>query len=306
MNPVKSLLLSAYYHGSLPYRAWQTRVCSRRGLSPVMIVFYHRVADTIPNAWTLSTRQFARHIHWLQKHFDLISLHEAQQRIRSGANHHPAVAITFDDGYAENSATALPLLVRRQIPVTYFVAAENVLEGKPFPHDAAAGIPLPPNTPSQLRALSAAGVDIGAHSRTHADIGAIRDHDLLVDEMVTARDELEHALGTRLRYFAFPYGQLQNMSHEAFFLAKDAGYEGVCSAYGGYNFPGDDGFHLARIHGDPEMLRLKNWLTVDPRKLKQARQLVWPAPVQPHLATTSAEDDAPSARGASSRGRVAP
>jgi peptidoglycan/xylan/chitin deacetylase (PgdA/CDA1 family) len=276
MTPLKTTLLSAYYYGSLPYRALQARVCSHLGLSPVMILFYHRVADTCPNDWTLSTQQFAEHIHWLQKHFDLISLREAQQRIRSGANHRAAVAITFDDGYAENSVTALPLLVRHQIPVTYFVSTENILEGKPFPHDVMAGIPLQPNTPNQLRALLSAGVDIGAHSRTHADIGSIRSHDLLVDEMITARDELEDAIGTSIKYFAFPYGQVQNMSSEAFALARQAGYEGVCSAYGGYNFPGDDGFHLSRIHGDPEMLRLKNWLTVDPRKLKIAREIIWP------------------------------
>ena len=276
MNPLKTTLLSAYYYGSLPYRAWQARVCSRRGLSPVMILFYHRVADTCPNDWTLSTQQFADHIHWLQAHFDLISLHEAQQRIRSGANHRAAVAITFDDGYAENSATALPLLVRYQIPATYFVSTDNVLEGKPFPHDVKAGTPLLPNTPNQLKALLAAGIEIGAHSRTHADMGSIRNHDLLVDEMLTSRDELEDAIGAKIRYFAFPYGQVQNMSSEAFALAKKAGYEGVCSAYGGYNFPGDDGFHLSRIHGDPEMMRLKNWLTVDPRKLKIAREIIWP------------------------------
>jgi hypothetical protein len=54
-------------------------------------------------------------------------------------------------------------------------------------------------------------------------------------------------------------------------MARDAGYRGVCSAYGGYNFPGDDAFHLQRIHGDAEMIRLKNWITMDPRKLTVPR-----------------------------------
>ena len=71
-----------------------------------------------------------------------------------------------------------------------------------------------------------------------------------------------------MRYFAFPYGQHENLSADAFRVAVDAGYDGVCSAYGGYNFPGDDPFHIRRIHADPELIRLKNWLTVDPRKLE--------------------------------------
>jgi hypothetical protein len=49
-------------------------------------------------------------------------------------------------------------------------------------------------------------------------------------------------------------------------IAKAAGYEAVCSAFGGYNFPGGDAFHLRRIHADEGMIRLKNRVTVDPRQ----------------------------------------
>ena len=74
-----------------------------------------------------------------------------------------------------------------------------------------------------------------------------------------------------VRYFAFPYGQHENLSAAAFRMAFDAGYAGVCSAYGGYNFPGDDPFHLRRFHADEEFIRFVNWMTVDPRKLRMHR-----------------------------------
>jgi hypothetical protein len=51
----------------------------------------------------------------------------------------------------------------------------------------------------------------------------------------------------------------------AFELADEHGYEGICSAYGGYNLPGGDAFHLERFHVE-DMPRLKNWVTVDPRR----------------------------------------
>ena len=54
-------------------------------------------------------------------------------------------------------------------------------------------------------------------------------------------------------------------------MARQAGYAGVCSAYGGFNFPGDDPFHLQRIPVDDDMIRLKNWVTMDPRKLRTRR-----------------------------------
>ncbi len=237
-----------------------------------MILFYHRVADHTPNGWSMSTATFERQIRWLSRHFDLISLEQTQRRMEAGWNDRPSVAITFDDGYAENCTTALPLLVELKIPVTYFVASRYILEERPFPHDVAAGRPLPTNTVDQLRQFVKAGVEIGAHTRTHADLGATCSSDALYDEVVGCREELEEALQTPVSYFSFPYGLPQHLSSEAFSMARHAGYAGVCSAYGGYNFPGDHAFHLQRIHADPEMVRLKNWLTVDPRKVGMVRQ----------------------------------
>ena len=75
-----------------------------------MVLFYHRVADTHPNQWTISTKLFERQMRWLRDRFDVISLREAQQRIRRGTNSRMAVSITFDDGYADNCDFAIPLL----------------------------------------------------------------------------------------------------------------------------------------------------------------------------------------------------
>jgi len=266
LPPWKRLLLAAYYHGTLPYRRWANAGAAKAGAAAVMVLFYHRVADGQPNGWTISNDLFARQIEWLKGRFDLVSLEEAQRRIRHADSRRPSVSITFDDGYAENCQTALPLLVKERIPCTYFVSTGHVLEGRPFPHDVAAGTPLPPNTIEQLQMLAAAGVEIGAHTRTHADLGRIHDPKRLHDEVVAARDELQTVLGRPVRYFAFPFGLHANLTEEAFDLAREAGYEAVCSAYGGYNFPGDDPFHLQRIHADGDMIRLMNWVTVDPRK----------------------------------------
>lgn len=269
MKTSQQILLAAYYYGQLPYRALSAARRAARGEAPLMVLFYHRIADTQPNAWTMSTAQFRAQLDWLQSHFELISLEEVQRRMRVGRNDRPAVSVTFDDGYADNGVEALPLLCERRIPVTYFVSYDHVAHGKPFPHDVAAGAPLAPNTLEELRRFAEAGVEIGAHTRTHADLGRIVDRDELYDELVASRDDLAAALGRPVRYFAFPFGQPQNMTSAAFELARDAGFAGICSAYGGYNFPREDAFHLQRIHADPEMLRLKNWLSVDPRKLRR-------------------------------------
>ena len=267
----RKTLLAGYYYADQPRRCWSARRRAEQGSCPVSVIFYHRVADTYPNDWTISTQRFAQQNDWLERHFELISLAEAQARLRSRCNRRPAVAITFDDGYADNCHFALPLLIRRRIPVTYFVTTRHILNTEPFPHDLAREEPHKPNTIDQLRELAADGIEIGAHTRSHADLGMLHNQQALRDEVVTAGEEMQAALGRPIRYFAFPYGQHANLNAAVFHMAYDAGYDGVCSAYGGYNFPGDDAFHLQRFHADPSLLRLKNWLTVDRRWLKTPR-----------------------------------
>jgi len=266
MNSLKQLALATYYYASLPQRKRQAKQRAASGCEPVSILFYHRVADEHPNAWTMSRQSFARQIEWIESRFDVIDLAEAQRRIAAGENQRPAVCLTFDDGYADNCEFALPLLLRKGLPATYFVTSGHVLSGDPFPHDVAAGVRLRPNTIQEIRAMAGGGIEIGAHTRTHADLGAPQNASRLRDELIGSREDLQQAIGKPVRYFAFPFGLHANLSVEAFRIAHEAGLAGVCSAYGAYNWPGDDPFHLKRIHADPEMLRLKNWLTVDRRK----------------------------------------
>jgi peptidoglycan/xylan/chitin deacetylase (PgdA/CDA1 family) len=283
----RAVLLNLYYHATLPLRWWQVRRARAAGRVPLAVLCYHRTADDDATPWTISNRVFARQIGWLGRHFELISLAETQRRIRSGVNPRPALSITFDDGYAENCLQALPLLLGRKIPCTYFVTAGNVLQGAPFEHDLGCGHRFPANTPQQLRELAAAGVEIGAHSYSHADFGGITDPRQFQRELVGARDDLEASIGAPIRYFAFPFGQRANLSRRAFEAAAAAGYDAVCSAYGGLNLPGQDAFHLRRIAVDASTMRLKNRVTGDPRK-RNLPPLAWESPAgwrTSHVAT---------------------
>jgi len=269
MNPLHRLALATYYACTLPYRRRAHRQRCGAGTVPISVLFYHRVANAPINDWTIQPKSFRRQIEWITKRFEIVSLCEAQRRLRSGNNDRPAVCITFDDGYWDNCQFAVPFLLERRIPFVYFVASSHVLDDVPFPHDVAAGVPLRPNTLQQLTMMAEAGVEIGAHTRTHANLGALNEPDALEGEIAGSKYELQNALGIEVRYFAFPYGMPENMSTEAFATAWQAGFIGVCSAYGAYNLPGGDAVHIRRIHGDCQLIRLKNWLTVDPRKLNR-------------------------------------
>jgi peptidoglycan/xylan/chitin deacetylase (PgdA/CDA1 family) len=260
----KQLLLGLYYETTRPYRGFRNRRLFAAGEAPIIALYYHRVADDAANPWTTPNAEFRRHMTWLQQRFEMISLEEAQRRIRSRRNEKPAVTITFDDGYGDNCDEALPLLIEKDIPFTYFVTTDAVLQGKYFEHDIAMGHKLRPNSLSELMKLAEAGVEIGAHTRTHANLGAIDDERQLHDEVITGGEQLQIALSTPIRYFAFPFGMYPNLNAKVFHMAHSAGYEGVCSAYGGYNFPFDDAFHIQRIGADGPLVRIKNAATLDP------------------------------------------
>jgi peptidoglycan/xylan/chitin deacetylase (PgdA/CDA1 family) len=256
-------LIGMYYLATLPQRRRAAARQAAAGRAPVIGLYYHRVANDHPNGWTIGVDRFKAQIEWLRERFDIISLVEAQSRIGSRNNRTAAVCITFDDGYADNCRVAIPWLLEQGLPFTYFVSTHHILENKPFDHDLERNCPLAPNTPGELHAMAAAGIELGAHTRRHADLGPIVDDDQLHDEIVGSKRDLESIIGRAVRYFAFPYGLRPNLSQAAFRTAFQAGYWGVCSAYGGYNNPGDDPFHLHRIHADPRWSRFCNWMTRD-------------------------------------------
>lgn len=266
----------AYYYGTYPLRCICRARLEASGQAPLCVLFYHRVADCHPNEWSIGNAEFRRQMLWLKKNVDVVSLEEIQHRMRSGRNDRVAVAVTFDDGYAENCEHAIPFLIENEIPMTYFVTLDFVVSGRPFPHDADRGIPLPINTIDQIRDMANSGIEIGAHTRNHCDVAAIDNAETLIDEIVTASTELSQLVDRPIRYFAFPYGQTHNLSAAAVHLAKAHGMLGVCSAYGAYNFPGADPFHIQRFHADSQFIRLKNWMTIDRRKTSYGRGYEFP------------------------------
>lgn len=254
-----------WQRASMPYRACLNRRDASRGMLPIPAVFYHRVADEYPTPWTISRSDFETEIDWMAQRFEFVSLDELQRRTKSQASFCPAVAITFDDGYRENLDFALPMLIERRIPVTYFVTAGNVLSGETFPHDRALGLDLRPHSPDEIAELAREGVEIGVHTMTHRDLGQSLTDAELHEEIVLARDELQSMTRRSLRHFAFPFGQRENTSFGALTKVREAGYASWSSAFGGYNVPGRSVRHILRFHGDPSLTRLSNWLTGDPR-----------------------------------------
>lgn len=117
------------------------------------------------------------------------------------------LAITFDDGYRNFAADALPVLERLKIPATIFIVAGECGGTNRWDADKA-GIPeLPLMEWDELRDICGRGVTIGAHTMTHPNLTKL----LLADaerEISTAQVQLQDRLRQPVREFAYPYGAL--------------------------------------------------------------------------------------------------
>lgn len=275
MKHTPEFFIKAYQTISSPYRQRCLTAGIKSGTVPISSLFYHRVADRQPTPWTISRRDFQRQMEWLRENFDLLSMDQALDRIEAGFNDRPAVVVTFDDGYAENMDFAMPLLVDYGIPCMYYVATHQILNQESFDHDRNFEMPLYPNSLRDLKKLVRWGIDIGAHTRHHVDLGKVTDPAVLRDEIEGCRRELMHLLDCPVDHFAFPFGQTCNITNQAVQVAKRAGYRSVAGAYGGYNFVGQNSFFFQRLHGDPSLTRIKNWTTVDPRFLHVQPDFNW-------------------------------
>jgi peptidoglycan/xylan/chitin deacetylase (PgdA/CDA1 family) len=88
------------------------------------ILIYHRVLaapDPILHD-EIDAATFERHMALLASEFNVLPLGEACARLACGALPARAVCITFDDGYADNERTALPILKKLGLPATFFIS----------------------------------------------------------------------------------------------------------------------------------------------------------------------------------------
>ncbi len=180
----------------------------------------------------MPTEVFLQQILFLQKHYRIVSLSEAIELLRSGEVRVPTVALTFDDGYADNFLNLRAVANEAGISATLFITTHPVETHREFGHDVTNGMTgFLPLTWDQIQYWSTRGVEFGSHTRTHMDCGT-PDSAKLQSEIVGSKTDLEAQLGKSVGLFAFPYGQRENMSSEAMRLAASA-YSHFVSSFGG-------------------------------------------------------------------------
>lgn len=190
--------------------------------SPVPILMYHSVTQD-PPAETRSLSVRPADLRWqlqfLRDHgFTGLTFGDLCVRVRSGAAMpERPVVLTFDDGYADTHEEALPLLAEHGFPATVFVTTGWLRDAGRW----AAGKPLDRTLGwTQVEELADSGIEIAAHSHSHAQLDQLDDR-MLRSELTLGKSLAEERLGRPVPSLAYPYGYSSSRVRRG---AEAAGY----------------------------------------------------------------------------------
>jgi peptidoglycan/xylan/chitin deacetylase (PgdA/CDA1 family) len=286
------------------------RLLPQARLNRLVVLIYHRV---LPQRDSMFPREiieseFDAQMGAIARYCSPVALSKAVQLLKAGALPPRAVAVTFDDGYADNASVALPLLRKHGVPATFFIATaflnggrmwnDTVSEairrwprqdmdaahlglgmlplGSPVAKGAAASAvlraikhrspderlglaadlakgaigPLPDDlmmTTAHVRELHAAGMEIGAHTRTHPILRLLNDADS-VAEIAGNIAELEEIIQQPVRAFAYPNGRpLEDYEPRHRQLVESLRLDYAVSTRRGVAHGGSDPYELPRF-----------------------------------------------------------
>jgi peptidoglycan/xylan/chitin deacetylase (PgdA/CDA1 family) len=139
------------------------------------ILIFHRVLpETDPLFPSEATvESFDAQMGLLKSLFNVLPLPEAVERLQAGTLPARAAAITFDDGYADNLALALPILQKHGLHATFFIATSYLNGGRMFNDTVIESIRRSPHAQLDLSDLGLGTHDLGSDAAKAEAIGKI-------------------------------------------------------------------------------------------------------------------------------------
>ncbi|MEV2193425.1 polysaccharide deacetylase family protein [Streptomyces phaeochromogenes] len=212
-----------------------------RPAAPLWVAMYHSVGDCSDDPYriTVSPDRLDRQLGWLRRRglrgVSMADLLAARAR----GEGKDLVGLTFDDGYADFTDNALPVLRRWDCGATVFVLPGRL--GGTNEWD-----PLGPRKPlltaDGIRRLTdTEGLEIASHSLTHVDLTEADDA-LLGAEVGGSRALLSELTGREVLGFCYPYGTVDQRVAD---VVRAAGYDYGCAIDPG---PLTGPFALPRVH----------------------------------------------------------
>ena len=200
----------------------------------VPVLLYHSVNDrpgSVERPYAVSRSDFAAHAEaFSASRRRAVTISSLAAALRGGLwPSARALAITFDDGYAD-TLPAVEALVDRGLSATVYVTAGEIGGRNRL-------------TASQLAQLaSIPGIEIGAHAVRHRRLDEL-DQRELVEEVTASKALLEEVTGKAIRSFSYPHGAYDWRVRRA---VVAAGYHSAAAVKNALSHDRDDPFAIAR------------------------------------------------------------
>ena len=213
----------------------------------IPILMYHQI-DVPPKRGTslrgliVAPSSFARQmalLRWLG--YRGLSMRDLEPYL-AGEKQGKVVGITFDDGFQNNLQYALPVLLKNGFTATCYAVSQAI--GGSNSWDLNLGIAQKPlMDASDWRQWLKSGMEIGSHTRHHADLKKMS-HASAMPEIRGSKEDLEAAFSCEVRHFCYPYGWFED-EHKA--MVQAAGYRTATTTRRGRVSVPADPFALNRI-----------------------------------------------------------
>lgn len=242
----KSVQKYAYWRGVIG-ECRRTDDATRNAFaSGTPILAYHAFTDDADRAsrFVVTEGAFARQMQHLHENgLNVISLQQFVTMRRDDLQPPDnTVVLTFDDGYEDFIRFAWPVLKEFGFGGTVFLVTDLLGKTNTWDSDGELhGRRL--LSRQQVAELSVAGIEFGAHTKTHPNLIGIAE-DSLLEELKGPIDELGDVLGDPPVSFAYPYGEYESRIADA--VAR-CGYLSACTVRNGLNAAHANPFELRRI-----------------------------------------------------------
>jgi peptidoglycan/xylan/chitin deacetylase (PgdA/CDA1 family) len=172
------------------------------------VLMYHQVTAAAPaSGMNCPPEVFARHLRLLQRRgVRFCTLSELAQRAAAGEPR--LLALTLDDGYADNYEEMFPLLEQFDAKATIFYATA---------YDAIRRF----DGPAARRMVGSGRVELGSHTLSHVNLTTLDDA-AAAREITASKAAVEDLVGEPCRAFAYPFGRFTPRHAE---LVAAAGYQ---------------------------------------------------------------------------------
>lgn len=167
------------------------------------ILLYHHVSSSTPASTSISPETFKSHMEYLDAHHTVVSLQDVVSAIQHNTTlPENAVAITFDDGYANILDNAHPILADLGFPYTVFINPDEI------------GVGPKQLTWEQVIAMHNDGVVFANHTLDHLHMlngeqamGERAWLEKVWQNVESAEKKIEDKLDISLKYLAYPFGE---------------------------------------------------------------------------------------------------